>query len=488
VSHRVLILANVGSRDVRYTGKDLDGHVDEKRDLPPRSMGSLLLHEYEQVKDDIELPIVGKGIRHIESLSYKYPGVLQRGNNAPTVGLFCTDQEDERYRESDTIEFAKIVQMKLPEVFPHRKDNKGIRLSDRGLVTIHTIGDHDPSRYDDMYSFYAGFFADKARDWNPNEWRCFVLTSGGTPAMNAALILQAVQHFGENCVQIHVPREDEASELRIGEDMIRAETEHRFDEALETLQFWAAARILAETSREDYRAHACRYAAHRLAFDFRGAVDHCRAAIRVAHGDARKYLERHERLTVRLAQGRPEWANRHMFIEELLYNLEAKAWLNEYVDMLGRVFRLQEALLGWIVRSEIGIETDEDRVVEAKEVETVPGLWEYMEEKLPGGSRINRRSLTVISGYLLKPTAGLPDERRERISNVRSAANKIDKLSNLRNKTIVAHGFEGVSEREVVQTWGSDTLVEDLRSTVGAALDRDLSENPFFELAERLRF
>jgi hypothetical protein len=177
-----------------------------------------------------------------------------------------------------------------------------------------------------------------------------------------------------------------------------------------------------------------------------------------------------------------------MFIEELLYNLEAKAWLNEYVDMLGRVFRLQEALLGWIVRSEIGIETDEDRVVEAKEVETVPGLWEYMEEKLPGGSRINRRSLTVISGYLLKPTAGLPDERRERISNVRSAANKIDKLSNLRNKTIVAHGFEGVSEREVVQTWGSDTLVEDLRSTVGAALDRDLSENPFFELAERLRF
>jgi hypothetical protein len=54
------------------------------------------------------------------------------------VGLFCTDQEDERYRESDTIEFAKIVQTKLPEVFPHSKDNKGIRLSDRGLVTIHT--------------------------------------------------------------------------------------------------------------------------------------------------------------------------------------------------------------------------------------------------------------------------------------------------------------------------------------------------------------
>jgi hypothetical protein len=488
MSRRALILANVGSRDVRYTGEDLDGHADESRELTPRRMGAFLLRECENAKDDIDLPILGKGIGHIESLSYKYPEVLQRGNDAPTVGLFCTDQEDERYRESDTIEFAKVVQTKLPQMFPNSKDNKGIRLSDKRSATILPIGEHDPSRYDDMYSFYAGFFAEKARDWIPLEWRCFVLTSGGTPAMNAALILQAVRHFGENCVQIHVPREDEASELRIGEEMVRAETERRFDEALETLQFRAAARILAETSREDYRAHACRYAADRLAFDFRGAVDHCRAAIRAAQGDVRKSLERHERLTVRLAQGRPEWANRHMFIEELFYNLEVKAQLNEYVDMLGRVFRLQEALLGWIVRSEIGIESDEDRVVEEKEVERVPGLWEYMAEKLPSGTRINRRSLTVISGYLLKPAAGLPDERREKISKVRSAANKIDKLSNLRNKTIVAHGFEGVSEREVMQTWGSDTLVEDLRSTVAEALDRDLSENPFFELAERLRF
>ena len=158
------------------------------------------------------------------------------------------------------------------------------------------------------------------------------------------------------------------------------------------------------------------------------------------------------------------------------------------MDVLGRVFRLQEALLGWIVRSEIGIETDEDRVVEEKEVDAVPGLWEYMTKKLSPAPRINRYSLTVISGYLLKPEAGLAEERQERISKVRSAANKINKLSDLRNNTIVAHGFEGVSERDIVRVYGSDTLVEDLRSMVGVALDRNLSDNPFFDLAERLKF
>ena len=101
MSRRALILANVGSRDVRYTGKNLDERLSQKEGFPPpRTMGSALLKKYEDVKNHIELPIVEKGIRHIEALSYKYPEVLQRGNDAPAVGLFCTDQEDQRYRES----------------------------------------------------------------------------------------------------------------------------------------------------------------------------------------------------------------------------------------------------------------------------------------------------------------------------------------------------------------------------------------------------
>ncbi len=489
MGRRAIIFANIGSRDVKYSPGGSESSVEDKATLASsRRLGRFLSDNYEELKGCIELPIIEKGIGHIGSLGYKYPEVLQRAKNAPTVGLFCTDQQNERYREGDTIEFAEIVRKKLPEAFPNRKNHKGIRLNDKGSVTIRAIEEHDPSRYDDMYSFYRGFFED-GDGWILDEWLCFVLTSGGTPAMNAALILQAIQHFGESCVQVHVPREDEASELRIGEEMVRAATERRFGEALESLQFRAAAKILESTSREDHRAHACHYAKHRLAFDFRGALAHCQAAIRAAHGDTKRLLERHERSTRRLAQGRLDWSNRLLFIEELFYNLEVKVYLDEYVDALGRVWRLQEALLGWIVRSETGIETDDDRALEEQEASTVPGLWAYMREKSPERApKINRYSLTLISGYLTKPEAGLSEERRTEIAKVRNVANKLNKLSDLRNKTIIAHGFEGVSEEDIEARYGQASLVEDVRSMVTAALEIDLSSNPFFGLARLLRF
>jgi len=306
--------------------------------------------------------------------------------------------------------------------------------------------------------------------------------------MNAALILHAVQHFGENCVQIYVPDRDEPSELRLGEEMLRAATERRFNEALDASQFRAGARTLEASSRADYRVHACRYAEHRLAFDFRRAMDHCRDAIRESLGETKRFLESHERDTSRLVQGGEDLDNRTLLIEELFYNLEVKYRSGEFVDALARVFRLQEALLGWVVQRETGIKTDEDKLIEEAEARSiVPGLWEYVVEKSPRGTKINRRSLTEVSGYLLKPQAGLPAGRVEEISRIRKTANSLDALGQLRNKSIIAHSFEGVSEAEIEGIYKGD-LIEDLRAGVGNALNRDLSVNPFFDLAEKLKF
>jgi hypothetical protein len=483
MTRKVLILANVGNRDVKYDG-DLTEVLSNMKQDAARSTGDVLLGHYEDVAESIELPIIRRGIEYIESLKYKYEEVLGRGEAAPGVELFCTDQEIPH--EKDTVGFARIIEKKLPELFPTSKENKGLRLKDKGPVAINTAR-YNPSRYDYMYDFYGEFFAEKEADWEPEEWLCFVLTSGGTPAMNAALILHAVQHFGENCVQIYVPDRDEPSELRLGEEMLRAATERRFNEALDASQFRAGAGTLEASSRADYRVHACRYAEHRLAFDFRCAMDHCCDAIRESQGEAKRFMENHERDTSRLVQGGEDLDNRVRLIEELFYNLEVKYRSGEFVDALARVFRLQEALLGWVVQRETGIKTDEDKLIEEQEARSVPGLWEYIQQKNPRGTKINRRSLTEVSGYLLKPQAGLPAGRVEEISGVRKTANKIDALGNLRNKSIIAHSFEGVSEAEIKSIYKGD-LIEDLRKGVGEALKRDLSTNPFFDLSEKLRF
>ena len=66
-------------------------------------------------------------------------------------------------------------------------------------------------------------------------------------------------------------------------------------------------------------------------------------------------------------------------------------------------------------------------------------------------------------------------------------ADNVDGLAQLRNDSIIAHGFKGVSEEDVIKAYKSGTpLVEDLREGVGAALGKDLSTNPFVEFAEKL--
>ncbi len=486
MSRKVLILANVGNNDVSYEGEREDSPAGKGDGaVPARAMGEWLFGIYEDVVEDVVLPIIPKGIEYVESLKYKYEEVGGRGREAPSVELFCTDQRPPHPK--DTIAFAKIIQKKLPELFPNEK-GRILRLRDGDPVDINSSEQYNPSRYDDMYSFFEGVFERKASDWRPDESLCFVFTSGGTPAMNMALILHAVRHFGDSCVQIYVPDRGGASELRVGEEMVRAEVENRFNESLASFQFRSAAGMLESTGRGSHQAFACRYAEHRLAFDFRQAVDRCRDAIRMAHGEPKRFLEDHERRVGHLAQGGADLDNRALLIEELFYNLEVKYEVGEFVDVLGRLFRLQEALLGWAVQSETDIKTDEDKKIEKEETQSINGLTDYVAEKLSHGPKVNRYSLTMVTGYLVKPEAGLSEERREWVAKVRKSANKINKLANLRNNTIIAHSFEGVSERDIIRVHGSETLIEDLKTSVGDALGRDLSTNPFFELADRLRF
>lgn len=59
MSRKVLILANVGNRDVTYKGQEL---------RPAREKGEELLSRFEEASPEIELPILFPSIRYIESL------------------------------------------------------------------------------------------------------------------------------------------------------------------------------------------------------------------------------------------------------------------------------------------------------------------------------------------------------------------------------------------------------------------------------------
>lgn len=477
MSRKVLILANIGNRDVMHAGKFLPS---------PREDGAWLHESYRKESSKIVLPIISPALEYISN-------EWEREVADPAAaGLFCTDQENLRFRGSDTVEVARLVRRKILDGFQKPSEDSPPRLHFGGgkAVQTYTI-EGTPARYDDMYSFYERFFASNSHFRDPEGWLCFILTSGGTPAMNAMLIFHAVRHFGENCVQIYISPEGVASDMQVGEEMVRAAVERRFNETLDVLQFRAAAKVLERASRGGYRSAACRYAEHRMAFDFRQARKRCLEASRGAEGDVKRYLDGHSRITQDLERGA---SNQALLIEELFYNLEVKYEAGEFVDVLGRAFRLQEALLTWTVESNTDIRTGKRKKLsdQEKAVDSVSGLRASLDSyrtrdntKLEMKREINRVALTAITEHLTTSDAQLPEEARVRAEKVAEAAAKIEALADLRNQTIIAHGFEGVSEEDIP---GSETLVEDLRQMVGTALNRDLSTNPFFDLAEKLRF
>lgn len=495
MDRKVLILANVGSRDVLLDGQPLK---------PARDAGGELLERYEEVKDRIELPIISAGLRHVESLGRRYPEVLGRNERTPQIGLFCTDQRDPDYRESDTVELAEVARRRLPALFPARRENKGLRIR-VGKKSVRTFSiSRNPARYDHMYSFFEEFFSSDSHLRSPEEWLCFVLASGGTPAMSSMLLLHAIGHFGANCVQVYVAPGQGAANMIAGEHIARAAARRRFNEALEALQFRAAAAIAEDALvGGGWRAAAARYAEHRLAFDFEGAREHCLKALRQAdEAEERELLERHAADIESLEIGAARREHQPLLIAEVLYNMEVKHDCGEFVDVLGRAFRLQEALLTWLVETNTSVRTGRRKVLISERgpdqedaVRAVPGLYEFLTEyRTQEGGRlqlqreINRTALLAVAKHLSRAEAAFPEKVSRRAARVVEAAEGIEQLAKLRNETIIAHGFRGISEEELNSEYGGADLVGDLRESVGAALDKELFPNPFLELSRMLRF
>lgn len=509
MKRRALMLATLGTNDVTLDG----GRVT------PREKGEEILERYEELSDRIDLPILRPCLDYLGGLGDEYPELLDR-NQGPVVGLYYSDQEvheaTPRERSLDTLFFAEIAERKLRELYPRRKQNKGLRLHGDDAVRLYFVPGN-PSPYDAMYNFFEEFFGKKGHEVEerfdrerhdisaPEQWLCCVLPTGGTPAMSSMMLLHAIRHFEANCVQFYVSRDETVTELMVGHNIARSSSRRRFDETLEVLQFRAAARISDKALQESSgTSAAARYAEYRLAFDFRRAREHCRDAVSLLQGgELRRQLERHERALQRLGTvqrlGAEAASHRDqpLLIAEVFYNLEVKYKNGEFVDVLGRCFRLQEALLTWTVEEYTDLRTGKNKTLAGQQeaIAKVPGLKAHLDsyhirkgQPLRQEREINNMHLYAVARHLAKPEANHSADARERAGRTLKAAEGIEKLAGLRNETIIAHGFRGVSAEELIEAYGSDTLAEDLRESVGRALGVDLSTNPFFELAEKLRF
>lgn len=258
----LIVFCNVGTRDVT---------LGQPEKLSPRSLGERYLADLDKLRDQLQFPIIQNVLQEVlDSLG----GVIDH------LIFIGTDQQSEKFSPRDTCFFAQIMAQVIPDRFPGRLRQ----------VKVATVGANlDPSLYDEALDAIAPILLPYAAD---EEATCIVLPTGGIPACNTALILQGVRLFGRRCHIFYQSESGAAIPLEVGAKVLGVLHENAILEALNRFEFATARTLWAQSGRQNKMVESLlRYGSARLRFDFDAAYAHLNSALAAARGQERDRLQ-----------------------------------------------------------------------------------------------------------------------------------------------------------------------------------------------------
>ena len=510
----VLAFCNVGLRDVTVEGRDIK---------PARIEGEKALAALEaagaQGEKDLAItfafPIIEPSLHYIVRRQQMLPvhdGVHEQ-EGGPAIDqliLFGTDQEqtEPKHRANDTLYFAELAARLLPQ-----------RVGDQvlGQARSARLQGVNPSLYDETFDLFSRLLA-AWQDEDPT-FVCYVILCGGTPAANTALLLQGVRYFGSRLRIIYTPAGGAPQELRAGLQVTRT-----FDEAtaiahLQRLDFVNARPLLQALQCGPDLLHLVDYAATRFNFDFDAAQAALDAALRDGDHTTRRFIGEQMPLldlNALRANAEPVLTPDRLLalLRELYWNAQFTYDQGRYADFLGRVYRFQEAVLRYLVETVLDLPTDlspaaRERTLTAWRagIESNGSLLTYLSQATYGGKlldwmEINRPTYRALLKYALGEegsdpllgvdAAGAPliqEKERKRFKALMDRVNALDRLIDLRHRTIIGHGFQGVSEATLLASIKLDHASDgppSVLQTILNMLNLDTRVNPHRVVANYL--
>lgn len=266
----VVVFCNLGSRDVVLT--------DAPTERPPfaREAGQQYWAALATYGTRLDFPILNPAIEYI----------LDQESGIDELVLLGTDQSDVRHQRGDTLYYAMLAEALLPSRFEGRIQR----------ATHHLVGKEPPANptlYDEMFRVYEELlrpFAEKPID------ACYLIISGGIPACNTALLFQGIRYFGDRCQLVYLAEGNpQPIPLGIGQQIMDVMQENRIHEMLDRFDFSAASSLLQKRPSVPPLAPALlNYARSRLWFDFSGAQSYLTQAIKESQADVRTMLQKEQ--------------------------------------------------------------------------------------------------------------------------------------------------------------------------------------------------
>jgi len=461
----VLFLANIGNSDLKVEGV-------KRGELPheARPLADEIRARKREYWPRIRLPILSKALDYL----------LAQEEAIDSIVLFVADQDRELVGESewqmDTCETGKLVREKLLEQY----QGQGWRAKQ---VRLHTIPGN-PADYDTMLAYFEEELPGIRSYYEAEGVRAYLSLTGGTPAMNAMLLVVGNEVFGPQTVNLYDSRErPQPFPLGVGRRLEGRALRVALDTNLETYQYAAALALVEREGPVLVDAHSTRqvlagllrHARDRLAFNFGDAAQALDTALPQATGQTRGYL-----LAWRDQVIQPSDDDR---LRELYYSAEVKRLNYGYAGWLERVFRFQESALrqaavAWGVR----FRGRKQKFLDPELVKTQPGLVEHLKQApQPGGGQgldyvkrsASRPLLQAVLAYLAQKRQ---DEQLQRFLDLSS---RLEGLADLRNDWV--HRSQGVRRADLEEAFGgnldeaSATLAEMFRLLTG----EEVGANPY---------
>ena len=434
-----ILICNIGSSDLGGAA------LASLRGLSERQRAARLL---EDDTAQLELPIIGKALRHVQ----RQPGELAQ------VVLVASNQGDQPPADpaaqadwgKDTCLTAQVVARELSMPAEEWQPVPDERIA-IWLIAGEHDGQHDPSDYDGVRRFFERALPALAAA-HPDA-TVFLEVTGGTPAMTTGLLVTGTEVFGARAEVLYVhPRQPLPATLNTGKRIQAGPLRAALRSNVATYDYDAALRLLraqrvviadrlAEGAPELLDA-LLEYARCRFNFDFAGA----RAAL---SGGADRLGDGRWRAEVMRAYAAVDQIDRAGKLEEVFHGAAARYEVGAYADFLTQVVRFQENALralclerGALFLDRAGqINPDGSRLQRA---------WADSVGFRPRFDRPgNRQDPSTNRGLLRDLAQYLAGRNGEDLAGLFGALDRLNELANLRNS--LTHTFEGVSLRDLAE-------------------------------------
>lgn len=446
-----ILFFNIGSNDIKIKGNKI-----ENSNI--REEGKKIFENYENEKSNLNFEIIQPFLDEFKEIERVY--------------LFVTNQEDVRYRKSDTIYFGRIIKKWI-----EKKYNLNVRIKEYG---------GNPTDISKVFNYFSDF----SKELDDSEMKICSL-SGGVPTMNNSMFI-VFSSFFNNVEFYQVDRyTKEISCIPHKKTIVKEFVKKSSFEFLNNYNYLAIKRILLQNlivGREKI-IHLLDYAQNRLYFNFEEANKSLDNFLKYLSSLEKKEFENYK------INFKP---NSKDIIAELFWNMEVKLKNREYVDFLGRLFRFEEAVLYYLINGayNIDISKKENHQKFFKKIKNNASLKNKLNEITYKGQflnleKVNRPVLFFIlyeneskRKFIMtfdKINKYLFDEKKKKNEEKDKEYLKTTEcLGDLRNRSIIAHGFQPVSKKIIEELYGNeiDSLRNDCEKVVSFFFKNEIS-NPF---------